>query len=91
MGKTHDIKLKYKIKTYNKWDRNSCTLKPVLNGHSQKDPKIGFQDQLLLNARQKICILLMWSILQYFDFHEATTCHLDLCQWPLKMAFTVLL
>ena len=34
------------------------TVKPVLDGHSQKRPKIGFQDQLLLNAGQKYCRML---------------------------------
>ena len=28
------------------------TVRPVLNSHSQKRPKIGFQDQLSLNAGQ---------------------------------------
>ena len=29
--------------------------------------EIGFQDQLSLNARQKYCRMLSWSILQYFS------------------------
>ena len=31
------------------------TVKPVLSGHSKRRPKIGFQDQLSLNAGQKYC------------------------------------
>ena len=34
------------------------TVKPVSNGHSQKDHKIGFQHQLSLNAVQKYCGML---------------------------------
>ena len=41
------------------------TVKPVLRGHSKRRPKIGFQDQLLLNAGQKYCRMLQESILQY--------------------------
>ena len=33
------------------------TVKPVLNGHSQKDEN-GFQDQLSFNAGQKYCRML---------------------------------
>ena len=42
------------------------TVKPVLSGHSKRRPKIEFQDRLLLNAGQKYCRMLSWSILQYF-------------------------
>ena len=34
------------------------TVKPVLNGHSKRRSKIGFQDQLSLNAGQKYCRML---------------------------------
>ena len=34
------------------------TVKPVLSGHSKRRPKIGFQDQLSLNAGQKYCRML---------------------------------
>ena len=34
------------------------TVKTVQNGHSQKRPQIGFQDQLSLNAGQKYCRML---------------------------------
>ena len=42
------------------------TVKPVLSGHSKRRPKIGFQDQLSLNAGQKYCRMLQQSILEYF-------------------------
>ena len=45
---------------------NIVTVKPVLSGHSKRRPKIGFQDRLALNAGQKYCRMLAWSILQYF-------------------------
>ena len=34
---------------------HKLTVKPVLSGHSKGRPKIGFQDQLSLNAGQKYC------------------------------------
>ena len=34
------------------------TVKPVLSSHSNKRPKIGFQDRLSLNAAQKYCRML---------------------------------
>ena len=34
------------------------TVKPVLNGHSKRRLKIGFQDPILLNAGQKYCRML---------------------------------
>ena len=34
------------------------TVKPILSGHSKKKTKIGFQDQLSLNAGQKYCRML---------------------------------
>ena len=37
-----------------RFDCNTYTVKPVLSGHSKKQPKIGFQDQLSLNAGQKV-------------------------------------
>ena len=40
-------------------------VKPVLNGHSKRRPKIGFQDRCSLNAGQKHCRMLQESILQY--------------------------
>ena len=42
------------------------SVKPVLSGHSKRRPKIGFQNQLSLNAGQKYCRMLQESILQYF-------------------------
>ena len=42
------------------------TVKPVLSGHSERRPKIGFQDQLSLNAGQKYCRILHFAILSTF-------------------------
>ena len=52
-----------------KWNGNFpiITVKPVLSGHSSREPKIGFQDRLWLNAGQKYCRMLQESILQYFQ------------------------
>ena len=36
----------------------SFTVKPVLSGHSKREPKIVFQDRLSLNAGQKYCRML---------------------------------
>ena len=59
-----------------------------------KRPKIGFQDQLSLNAGQNIAVCSRESILQYFQ--PASSYHLSLrslfClffEWPLKTGFTV--
>ena len=41
------------------------TVKPVLSGHSQRKPKIVFQDWLSLNAGQKYCRMHQKSILQH--------------------------
>ena len=43
------------------------TVKPVLSGHSERRPKIGFQDRLSLNAGQKYCKMLqyLWPSLSY--------------------------
>ena len=43
------------------------TVKPVLNSHLKRRPKVGFQDRLSLNAGQKYCRMLEVSILQYFQ------------------------
>ena len=44
----------------------TCTVKSVLSDHSKRRPKMEFQYQLTLNAGQKYCRMLSWSILQYF-------------------------
>ena len=46
--------------------RFSYTVKPVLSDHSKRRSKSAFQDRLSLNAGQKYCRMLSWSILQYF-------------------------
>ena len=54
-------------------------VKHVQNGHSQKDRKIVFQVQLLLNAGQKYCRMLQWgAFCNTFDLHLATICQYDL-------------
>ena len=61
------------------------TVKPVLSGHPKR-PKIGFQDRqdrLLLNAGQKYCRMLSWSILQYFQPSLTST----ICLRPLFCIF----
>ena len=69
-------------------------VKPVLNGRSQKDWKIDFQDQLSLNAGQKYCRMLQ-------EEHSAIllTCIklpfvikifvLSIFEWPFYTGFTV--
>ena len=42
------------------------TVKTVLSSHSERRPKINFQDRLSLNEGQKYCRMLLGSILQYF-------------------------
>ena len=59
-----------------RFDCNTYTVKPVLSGHLKTRPKIGFQDQLSLNAGQKYCRMLQESILQYFQ--PALNYHLSL-------------
>ena len=71
------------------------TVKPVLNSHSKRRPIIGFQDQLSLDAGQKYCRMLSWSILQYFRPSLSYQCLKDLhfssiFEWQLKTGFTVL-
>ena len=72
------------------------TVKPVLSGHSKRRQKIGFQDQLSLNAGQKYCRMIKGE-------HSAilSTCIklpsvikifvLSIFEWPLKTGFTVCL
>ena len=71
------------------------TVKPVLSGHSKTRPKIGFQDQLSLNAGQKYCRMLQVehsAILSTFIklSFVMKIFVLSLFEWPLKTGFTVL-
>ena len=64
------------------------TIKPVLNGHSKRTPKIGFQDQLSPNAGQKYCRMLQWehsAILSTFIKlpFAIKICILSFFEWPL--------
>ena len=70
--------------------------KTCLKWPLSKRPKMGFQDQLLLNAGQKYCRMLqrehsailstfikLTFVIKFFD--------LSICEWPLKTGFTVYL
>ena len=46
----------------------STTVKPVLSNHSIR-PKIGFSDQLSLNAGQKYSRMLQGAFCNTFDLH----------------------
>ena len=46
---------------YERYYSKTCLMRPL-----KKKAKIGFQDQLSLNAGQKYCRMLQESILQYF-------------------------
>ena len=71
------------------------TVKPVLSGHSKRKPKIGFQDQLSLNAGQKYCKMLQGehsAILSTFIKlpFVIKIFVLSIFEWPLKTGSTVL-
>ena len=71
-----------------------CTVKAVLSDHSQR-PKIGFQDQLLLNAGQKYCRMLQGEHFAILSTcielaHGFETFVLSIFEWLLKTGFTVL-
>ena len=67
------------------------TVKPVLNGHSKKKTKIGFQDQLSLNAGQKYCRMLQ-ILLTFIKLPFVfKTFVLSIYECPLKTGFTVVL
>ena len=72
------------------------TVKPVLIGHSKRRPKIGFQDQLWLNAGQKYCRMLQGEhsaiLLTFIKLLFAIkTFVLSIFEWLLKTGFTVYL
>ena len=78
--------------TYVIWSANyskTCLKQPL-----SKRPKIGFQDQLSLNAGQKYCIMLQGehsAILSTFIKLPFVTRNfvLSIFEWPLKAGFTV--
>ena len=74
-------------------DRDTGTVKPVLSSHSKRRPKIGFQDQLPLNAGQKYCRMLHSAILLTFVKLPLAikVFVLSIFEWPLKAGFTVCL
>ena len=68
-----------------------CPKRPL-----KRRPKIGFQDQLSLNAGQKYCRMLQWehsAILSTFIKlpFVIKTCVLSIFELPLKTGFTVCL
>ena len=70
------------------------TVKPVLSGHSERRPKIGFQDQLWLNAGQKYCRMLPREhsamLLTFIKLPFVIKIFvLSIFEWPLKTGFTV--
>ena len=73
--------------TYNK----TCVKRPFSKG-----PKIGFQDQLLLNAGQKYCRMLLWehsAILSTYIIvlklpFVIKTFVLSVFEWPFYTGFT---
>ena len=63
------------------------TVNPVKNGHSQKEQKNVFQDQLSLNVpRGEHSAILLTFIKQPFLIKIVV---LSLFEWPLKTGFTV--
>ena len=67
----------------------TCLKRPL-----KKKTKIGFQDQLSLNAVQKYCRMLQWqhsAILSTFIKLPTgiKIFVLSICEWPLKTGFTV--
>ena len=69
----------------------NTAVKPVYNGHSQKD-RNGFQDRLSLNAGQKYCRMLQHSaILSTFIklSFVIQTYVLSTLEWVLCTGFTV--
>ena len=66
-------------------------VKSVLSGHSNRRPKISFQDRLSLNAGQKYCrehsAILSTFIKLPFVFKTVV---LSIFEWPLKTGFTAL-
>ena len=70
------------------------TVKPVLSGHSKRRPKIGFQDQFLVNAAQKYFRMIQGehsAILSNFIklLLVFKTFFLTIFEWLLKTGFTV--
>ena len=70
------------------------TVKPVLNGHSKQTKKLGWQDQLSLNADQKYCRKLQRQhsaiLLTFIKLPFAIkTIVLSILERPLTTCFTV--
>ena len=68
---------------------NLAPVKPVLSDHSKRRPKIGFQDQLSLNAGQKYCRMLQREHSAMFTVFIKLPCVfrifvLSIFEWQLK-------
>ena len=74
--------------------RKVSTVEPVLSGHSKRTQKIGFQDQLSLNAGQKYCRMLqgehsaILSTCVKLPF-SIKTFVLCIFEWPLKTSYCI--
>ena len=71
-------------------------VKPVLSSHSKRRPKIGFQDQLSLNAGQKYCKMLQGEhsalLLTFITLPFVIKIFvLSIFEWPLKTGLTGLI
>ena len=71
-----------------------CAVKRVLSGHSKRRPKIGFEDQLTLNAGQEYCRMLQGKhsaiLLTFIKLPFVfKTFVLSIFEWPFKTGFTV--
>ena len=72
----------------------TCTVKPVLSGHSKNRPKNGFQDRISLNAGQKYCRMLQREdselLLAFIRLPFVIKVFvLSIFEWLLKTGFTV--
>ena len=66
------------------------TVKPVLSNHSKRRTKIGFQDQLALNAGQKCCRMHSAIILTFIKLPFVIKIFvLSIFEWPLMTGLTV--
>ena len=65
------------------------TVKPVYNGHSQKDQKLVFKTNYCLMQVKSIAECSKGSILQYFQPLLSYNFVLSIFEWPLKTGFTV--
>ena len=80
------LNLEIQIQNYPKFvpdKQEPPTVKPVFNGHTKRKPKKLFFKTESLNAGQKYCRMLSWSILQFFRPSLTST----ICLRPLFCLF----